>query len=80
MNGEGGLASRPRHQRQTGHVERNTAERGELLERYGAIAGEVALALTFTRTNDPRKGDPKQGPPAGGRQSPYRTRHEVLRS
>jgi hypothetical protein len=38
-----------------------TADHRELLERYGRIYGELGLALTFTRTNDPRRGDPKQG-------------------
>jgi Bifunctional DNA primase/polymerase, N-terminal len=33
----------------------------ELLESFGALYGELGLALTFTRTNDPSKGDTKQG-------------------
>ena len=38
-----------------------SSERRDLLERYGSMYGELGLALTFTRTNDPTKGDTKQG-------------------
>jgi hypothetical protein len=51
-------------------------DRHALLERFGLIYGELGLALTFTRTNDPNKGDPKQGV-SGWRQAeplPHRAR------
>ena len=53
--------------------------RRELLERYGALYGTLGLALTFTRTNDPRKGDPKQGRGAGAEPSRSPTRPAAQR-
>ena len=60
MNDEAARQGRSAHDLSR-RSEISTEPRRELLAHCGALAGELGLALTFTRTNDPTKGDTKQG-------------------